>query len=368
MFVEEEIREKKAKVRELLGEFGLDGILIKRTANFAWITGGGINYVGITSDVGLCPVLVTRDRDYVIANQVEAPRIRDEEMMERQGYELKTCPWYDEGGESKAVAAIIGDGKLGSDCGHPGAMDVGASLNQLRWSLTPWEIDRYRELGKATSLAIEETCMAIRPGDSECAVAGRLLGRLWENRIDHINVFCAADDRISRFRHPLVTERKIEKRAMLCVNSRKHGLIVSITRFVHFGKVPEDIRRLYRANVEIDCVFMANTVPGRLLADIFAKGVEAYRDRGFEAEIQLHHQGGPIGYVGRETRVHWKTPGVAFRNQAFAWNPSLTGSKSEDVMLAAAGGPELLTFPVVYPKLELTVEGAHFVRPDILET
>jgi Xaa-Pro aminopeptidase len=367
MFVEEEIKGKKAKARELLEKFGLDGILIKRTANFSWITGGGINYVGITADVGLCPVLITRDRDYVIANQVEAPRIRDEEMMIEQGYELMSYPWYDEKGEGRIVTAIVGNGKLGSDCGYPSSVDMGEELNRLRRPLTSWEINRYRELGKTTSLAIEETCKTIRPGDRECEVAGRLLGRLWENRIDHVNVFCAADDRISRFRHPLVAERKIDKRVMLCVNSRKHGLIVSITRFVQFGKVPEDIRRLHRAIMEIDCVFMANTVPDRPLAEVFAKGVEAYRERGFEAEVELHHQGGPTGYVSRETRVHWKTPGVVSKDQAFAWNPSLTGSKSEDVMLATADGPELLTYPLVYPKLDMTIEGTRFVRPDILE-
>ncbi len=367
MFVKEEIEGKKRKVRQLLAELGLDGILIKKISNFAWLTGGGINYVGITSEVGICPILITRDKDYIVSNKIEAPRLKDEELLADQGYEQKTYAWHNDAGEAETVKAVMGSGKLGSDYGFPGSVDVNRQLNLLRWSLTHWEVDRYRELGRMTSLAIEETCKTIRPGDKECAVAGRLTERLWADRMDYITIFCAADDRIAKYRHPVISERKIEKRAMLCVNSRKNGLIISLTRFVQFGKVPEDIRRKYDANVHIDCVIMANSIPGRPLSDPFKAGVAAYKAAGYGDELELHHQGGPIGYVGRETRVHWHSGDLICENQGFAWNPSITGSKSEDVMLATSKGPELLSYPVIYPKLELTVEGKKFVRPDILE-
>ena len=367
MFIKEEIESKKAKVRKLLDELNLDGILIKRISNFAWLTGGGINYVGITAEVGICPILITREKDYVISNAVEMPRLRDEELVAEQGYEQRSYPWHNDAGEGETVAAIMKGGKLGSDFGFPGSADVSGRLNELRWSLTHWEVERYRDLGRKTSLAIEETCKTIRPGDKECEVTGRLMERLWADRMDYITTFCAADDRIAKYRHPVTTERKIEKRAMLCVNSRKNGLIISLTRFVQFGKVPADLRKKYNDNVHIDCVLMANTVPGQPVVKPFEKAIQAYRDLGYEGEYELHHQGGPIGYVGREMRVHWGTKELVFENQGFAWNPSVTGSKSEDVMLATSKGPELLSFPVVYPKLELEVDGHRFVRPDILE-
>jgi Xaa-Pro aminopeptidase len=154
---------------------------------------------------------------------------------------------------------------------------------------------------------------------------------------------------------------------MLCVNSRKNGLIISLTRFVQFGKVPADLRKKYNDNVHIDCLLMANTIPGKPAADAFKKAIGAYKALGYDGEFELHHQGGAIGYVGRECRVHWNTPDIVAENQAFAWNPSITGSKSEDVMLATSKGPELLSYPVIFPKLEMTVEGHAFIRPDILE-
>ena len=367
MFIKEEITGKKAKVRALLTELELDGLLIKKTSNFAWITGGGRNWVGITSEVGASPLLITKDQDYAISTVVEAPRLGEEELLPEQGYRQETYAWHNDAGEAETVAALMKGGKIGSDYGFPGSVDVNGHLNRLRWSLNDWEIERYRELGHLTSKAIEETCQTIRPGDRECEITGRLTARLWAEGMDYITTFCAADDRIARYRHPLTTDRKAEKRVMLCVNSRKNGLIISLTRFVQFGKVPADIRKLYNDNVYIDCVLMANSIPGHALIYPFEKAIAAYRQLGYPREFELHHQGGPIGYVGRETRVHWGTRGEIFENQGFAWNPSITGSKSEDVMLARVSGPELLSYPVSFPKLELDVDGHHFVRPDILE-
>ena len=79
------------------------------------------------------------------------------------------------------------------------------------------------------------------------------------------------------------------------------------------------------------------------------------------------HQGGAIGYAGRDYRTSPGTPDIVQENQAFTWNPSLTGTKSEDTILARAGGIEMITRPLAYPTMALTVEGTDFIRPAILE-
>jgi Xaa-Pro dipeptidase len=232
--------------------------------------------------------------------------------------------------------------------------------------LTPWEIVRYREVGFMTARAIEDTARTVRPGDKECAVVGRLAARLWENGLDYVTVFCAADDRIARFRHPIATDARVDKRAMLCVNARKWGLIVSLTRFVQFGAVPAEIRRRYDANVRIDCAMMAATKPGRPAREVFETAVSAYAAEGFAGEYGLHHQGGAIGYEGRDYKAAFDTTHVIQENQGFTWNPSISGTKSEDTILATIQGPEILSPPVTFPTIELTVDGHCFRRPDIL--
>ncbi len=366
MDLTQEIKVKKERVRGLLNEQGLEGLYLKTQSNFSWLTAGGSNVVGITLELGVAGLLITREREYVICNNIEAPRMTAEEKLEDQGYELRSFPWYAER-EREIVHELVGGGQLGADFNFPGAVNLSGAVARLRYSLLPSEVERYIELGRLTSLAIEETAQTVRPGDKECAIIGRLAERLWSQRLDYITTFCAADERIARFRHPIATEKQIEKRAMLCVNARKWGLIISLTRFVQFEPVSDQLREIYNANVLIDCTLMAKTIPGTPAKEAFNAGIEKYRELGFSNEYELHHQGGAIGYVGRDYKVNFETDEVVQPNQAFAWNPSITGSKSEDTMLATSEGPVLLSRPQDFPVLEMEVDGYRFVRPDILE-
>lgn len=366
MFISEEIQEKKRRVRTLLRELKLDGVYIKKQSNFSWLTGGGLNVVGITLELGVAGLLLTADKEYVICNNIEAPRMEKEEKLEEQGYEIHSFPWYTDQ-EVRLVRELSGGGKIGADHGFQGAEDISKKISPLRYSLTPWEVERYKEIGHLTSLAIEETAITIKPGDKECTVIGRMAERLWENRLDYITTFCAADERISDFRHPIGTEKKIKKRTMLCVNSRRQGLIISLTRFVQYGPVPAEFRKKYNANVLIDCTLMAHTLPGKPVVEAFKKGIDVYKQTGYAEEYKLHHQGGAIGYVGRDYKVNFQTDEIVKENQAFAWNPSITGSKSEDTMIATSEGPLLLSKPVIFPELKMEVRGFMFSRPDILK-
>jgi len=112
---------------------------------------------------------------------------------------------------------------------------------------------------------------------------------------------------------------------------------------------------------------MAHTRPGIPAKEVLQKGIDAYQEKGYPEEWKLHHQGGSIGYTGRDYRVHFKTPDIIQENQAFTWNPSITGTKSEDTILATLKGPEMITHPILYPTLSLSVAGISFLRPDVLE-
>ena len=365
MNIRDEIDVKKRRVRELLEARDLDAIYLKTQSNFSWLTGGGQNVVGIAMELGAAGLLITREREYAICNNIEAPRMAREELLEELGFELHSFQWYDDR-EHQMVHELAGGTRVGADFGLPGTENVGPQVARLRFALLPSEVERYKELGHLTSQAIEQTAETVRPGDKECAVIGRLAERLWANRLDYITTFCAADERIAEYRHPIATERKIDKRAMLCVNARKWGLIVSLTRFVQFEPVSDHLRTIYDANVQIDCTLMAHTVPDRPVREAFNMGVDEYRRLGFPDEYKLHHQGGAIGYAGRDYKVNFATEETVAPNQAFAWNPSITGAKSEDTMLATAAGPVLLSKPVSFPVLEMKVGGFTFARPDIL--
>lgn len=366
MAIADEIREKERRVREFLRAKGLRALLLKRQANFSWLTAGGLNLVGITTEVGAASLVITEEGKYVITNNIEAPRMAAEEKLEAQGYEIRSFPWYEER-EADRVAEIVGAGALGSDVPFPKAVVLTEEIARLRYSLTADEVLRYRWLGERVSAALEQTMIATVRGEKESEVVGRLCNELWKDRIDPITLMSAADARISRFRHCIPMENRVEQILMVSVNARKGGLIVSLTRFVHFGTIPPELRDRYRANVWIDCAFMAATSPGVPAAEVLRKGIEAYRAKGYPEEWKLHHQGGSIGYTGRDYRCHFQTPDIVQENQAFTWNPSLTGTKSEDTILATKKAPEMITRPILYPTLAVEAGGTVFVRPDILE-
>src|SRR5512139_3134071 len=115
-----EITEKEKRVREFLRAKGFRALLLKRQANFCWMTCGGLNLVGITTELGATSLLIGEDVKYVISNNIEAPRMIEEERLEEQGFIVKTFPWHEEQ-EASLVKTLTGGGTLGSDVPFPGA-------------------------------------------------------------------------------------------------------------------------------------------------------------------------------------------------------------------------------------------------------
>ncbi len=363
----EEVVEKDRRLRTLLEAKELKGILLKRQANFSWLTAGGINIVGIATEIGATSLLITKDSKYLLSNNIEAPRMLEEENLEALGYTPKTYNWWEEN-EAQAVRELLDGGALGCDVPFAGSENLASDVTRLRLSFTPPEIERYHALAAKAVLAVEKTMLEVRRGDKECEVVGRVSAELWKDRIDPITIMAAADDRFTRFRHPIPSERRIENHFMLTVNARKGGLIVCLTRTVHFGTLSEELRQRHEACVYVDCVMMANTIPGRPVRDVLQAGMQAYADTGFADEWRLHHQGGAIGYQAREYRATPTSTEVVQPNQPFCWNPTITGTKSEDTIMAGFNGPELVTKPVLFPSITVEANGMHFARSAILES
>jgi len=154
---------------------------------------------------------------------------------------------------------------------------------------------------------------------------------------------------------------------MLILCGRKWGLVCSITRLVHFGTLSAEVHRKMQATAQVDATFIAATRPGQTLGQVFSRATAAYAEAGFADEWQWHHQGGPAAYEPRE----WvATPGatdVISVGQAYAWNPSVTGTKSEDTILVGESNNEVMTTISGWPVLPIMVEGQTIPRPAILE-
>ena len=139
MINRQEVDKKKARVRDLMARLKLDAVLFRKQCNFSWLTGGHLNLVGITTEMGAAPLLLTPEKQYVVCNNIEAPRIEKDEGIFEQGYEPRTYKWYEER-ERELVEELTKWGRVGCDAPYSGTEDLAHHINPLRYSLTSWEV------------------------------------------------------------------------------------------------------------------------------------------------------------------------------------------------------------------------------------
>jgi antitoxin VapB len=359
-----EFNEKQKRMRALLERYQLDAILLQRVSSFAWATCGAASYVNAAVNNGESQLLITKNSHCLITNNIEAPRLIREEKLIEQGWEIVAPAWHK---SDDPLGALTRGMKVGSDSPAPGCVDLSDSILRLRANLTEPEVKRFRKLGRLCARAMEIAVGSVRVGQSEYHIAARLAHETGKRGIQAIVTLVATDERIFSFRHPLPTQKKLERYAMLVLCGRKWGLVCSMTRFVHFGQIPEYIRRKAEAVASVDAAFIANTQMGQRLGDIFQCGIEAYAKAGYRDEWQLHHQGGLAGYEPREVVATSGSKDIVCPGQVYAWNPSITGTKSEDTILVTKNGGEVLTAMKDWPMMEVRADGQTILRPAILE-
>jgi len=359
--------------RAFLEREGLDGVVLGTQRNFAWITCGGLNHVGISTQDGVAWIFVPRTgRAAVLAPNNEAGRIKDEEVNGLP-LDVHSIAWPElrtDGDRLRPVLRTLADpNRIGVDSTSlalAGAANVESRFAPLRYSLTDCEIGRYRVHARAVARAVEETARAVQPGISEREIEAMLAREVIRAGARPTVLLIAADDRFSKYRHPLPTENRVNSFAALSTCSRRWGLTAAVTRLVCFGSPSVDLTARYRALQNIEARLLAATRPGRAAGAIFQHLQTWYADFGFEDEWMHHHQGGATGYLERE----WvATPGgkqFVQPKQAFAWNPTIRGTKIEDTMIAGESGCELLTVTGEWPSDDIDVGEFSLSRPSML--
>jgi Xaa-Pro aminopeptidase len=359
-----ELETKLQRMQDLLKQHQADALLLTRVSSFAWATCGAASYINTASTTGVGSLLITPKGRYLITDNIEAPRFEKEEKLAAQGWEFRVAPWH---AANPALAELTQGLKLAADGLYPGAIDLSAEMSRLRANLLPEEGERYRTVSRSCAEAMNAAIRAVRPGMMEYEIAALLDRETLARGVQPIVNLIATDDRIFNFRHPLPADKQLDKYAMLVLCGRQHGLVTSVTRLVHFGRLPDEVRPKMEAVARIDAAFIAATRPGRTLGDVFKRATAEYRAVGFPDEWQLHHQGGPAAYEPREYVGTPNSTDAVEVGQAYAWNPSITGAKSEDTVLIGPSSNEVMTEIPGWPLLKIEVDGQTWQRPAILE-
>ncbi|WP_336035815.1 M24 family metallopeptidase [Halobacterium yunchengense] len=356
---------KLARLDDLLAERGLEAVWLARPGGFAWLTGGD-NVVDRDGDVGVAAAGYDGDGVTVVASNVEAARLREEEVP--SAVDVAEYDWHREG-----LAAAVAERTprpAAADFDVPGLATV--DVSDRRQPLTERDRARYRDLGERVAAAVEDVAAGFERGATERAVAARLRQRLEREGVRAPVVLVGGDDRARRYRHYTPSDAAVDEYALLSVTAERGGLFASCTRTVAFD-APGWLAERHRAAARVEATALAATqsaaAAGGTAADVFAAIRDAYDAVGFPDEWRAHHQGGAAGFAGRE----WiGTPDGGERvtaPMAYAWNPTVRGAKSEDTVLVAGDDLSVLTATGDWPTLTASAVDADvdLQRPAVLE-
>ena len=363
-----EVDEKVERVARCAREHGLAGVLISTQPNFAWLTAGQSNRIDSSVEAGQGSLLIgANGRRYVVANRIELPRLA-QEALNGLGFDAIEYPWAEDHANPAAplvAARGVVAGELGSDRSAPGARDISKQLVALQAPLTAPEIDRYRSLGREVASSLEQLCRSLRPGLSETAVAARVDSAVVALGARPVVTLVAADERIAAFRHPVPTARTWNHSLLVGLCAEREGLVVALSRII--SARPSTLSNQTRATAQVFAALLAATRPGATGAQLFAAAAAAYEDVGSSGQEALHHQGGAIGYRSRDWIAHPASTDTVTNRQAFAWNPSITGTKVEDTALLIDGAIELITSTGTWPTIEVPADGTSVSASGILD-
>jgi len=367
-----EIEEKTQRLCEMLKAERLAGVLLNAQNNFAWLTAGGSNGIDMSRDAGASCLFVRADgKRFVLANNIELPRLLAEEISETD-FEPVQLSWQEEKASRDAVIAkarslLSGGGEIASDTYLSEAVrPMEALIGECRYQLTADEVKRYRELGTDAADALGDFAKTLSPGVSEIEIARSLHSKLAEYDLATVVMLVGADERIERYRHPVPTKNVWTKTLLIAICAKRKGLIASLSRMVCVGHIPSELERRTQATAVVNAKLQAATVPGTTASQLYHIAASTYTRMGFADEINKHHQGGACGYRTRDWVAHPANTQTVKPNQAFAWNPSITGTKAEATGIVIEERFETITPASQFPQIVSTLDGNDYFSPGVL--
>lgn len=351
--------EKLIRLQHAIAFWQLDGVLLTRRDNIAWLTEGASFYVVERAETGVASLLIMQDKVLLIAPENEMPRILAEEPLPFI-CETLSYPWF------QSLIHVLPQGKFGSDTPQNGMSDIQQAMIALRQGLNSNEQQRYKALGREAAQIVEGVARQLQAGMTEWQVEAEIVAACLTRGIRPMCTLVAADERIAAFKHPVPTQKKLQRQMLITLGAERHGLHVSLTRLVHLGEPERALRQRLNTLCQIHADMLCATQPGHSWSALFRTIEDAYQRHGHVDAWRGHHQGGPAGYGCRDEIVTPETQGSVGKDSAVAWNPTLHGVKSEDTFLLTAEGCEALTRSGEWPMITVQRGERSLYFPDWL--
>ncbi|MCI0378114.1 MAG: aminopeptidase P family protein [Gemmataceae bacterium] len=356
-----DIDAKQNLVADLAKEAGCDGLLVTAEENFAWLTAGAIPR-GIVDLAAMPALYFSNEGRWLLCSNVDTQRLFEEEL-DGLGFQLKEWPWH--WGRAQLLADLCQGRTVACDDHIASCKPIPELLRKQRRILSDYEQSCYRALGQVVSHALEATGRTMAQGNTEREVAGQLSHRLYHRGALPIAVSIFADGRGRYYKHAGFTSTPIQSTCVIYVSARKYGLCATATRSIAFGQF-DDFRRDHDAACKVSANYVASSWPDSVPRQILASTQRIYQIVGAEHEWAQCPQGHVTGRCPVEQTFNYSDEDLLPSNCAITWTPSIGSAFSCDTFLITEEGPRAITAAENWPLKRIRIQGAEFVRPDVL--
>lgn len=357
--------EKKRRLFEYMSERGYEAAVLSRRENFSWLTGGGDNKVLRNTDIGAGVLLVTRQQVYLIAKYMDSDRIYDDEL---QGLDIEkiSLKWHEQSPQEKAIE-IAGSKRTVSDEPLSGADCKLWDIYWLHYPLTENEIDRYKRIGSAVDEILYRVALRIQPGMTETAIEAELAYEYAKQNMLPKVLLVGSDDRIARYRHPVASNKQVEKTVLMHVAAEQNGLHANITRMIRFGDgMDDELYEKYELLNILQAQAMAMTVPGTPFSDIFEVRKKILSENGYSDEWENHYPGSFTGYFLGSAQPFMNGDTIK-EKMATDYFITLRGAKTEELCISDPKGGELISCGQFWPTKKYEWSAHSYQLPVILK-
>lgn len=357
-----DVEYKQQLIGQLLSARGIDGLLVFRPENFSWLTAGGVSR-GVVDEDAQPGLYYTAEGRWVLCSNVDTQRLFDEEL-DGLGFQLKEWPWH--WGRKQLLRDLCQGRNAATDLPFEECKDVADELSKRRRVLTEYERACYRALGQILSHALEATGRTLSKGETEREIAGQLSHRLLHRGANPMMLSVAADGRSRHYRQTGFTATAVQNYCVLMATARKYGLCARASRAVCFGQPDVLFRKEHDAACKVSATYVASSWADSVPRNILATAQRIYQIVGVEHEWALCPQGHITGHALVELPLLPNNDDLLETHWAITWNASVGAASSCDTFLISEDGPRAVTAVENWPLKRIKVQGAEFVRPDVL--
>ncbi len=177
----------------------------------------------------------------------------------------------------------------------------------------------------------------------------------------------AGDGRSRNYHQCGFTAIPVQKYCVATVTARKYGLCATASRSVTFGSPDATFRQENDTVCKVAATYLASTWPDAVPSQILSAGRRVYLITNFEHEWLSCPQGHITGRLPVELSILPQTHDLFQAGWAVTWRAGAGAACSCDTFLITDDGPKVVTPTEVWPLKRIRIQGAEFVRPDLLQ-